>query len=278
MKRLPPTINSLDDKMNFIKKIPKQEMKSAVVETKDKKMIQKDTRSGKRKGGEKDTRSGKRKGGEKDTRSGKRKGGEKERKKKKIRLDPIFLELSESESDGEELQNLRKKSKKKLKRTEDSRSVKIEDKSNEEEIIYKTKKFINKERYCKINLEKFRNEYRVLGSYTLNQKFSDINIVLIYKMKNTNKIMIIQSSGDLIFIGMCDAEEAAKVYNDLQPLLESCVVRKESVEEEVDDEENVPGTPSLKSVQKESVEDENKENIPPDDTKIPEREIKITSC
>ena len=41
---------------------------------------------------------------------------------------------------------------------------------------------------------------------------------------------------------------------------------------------NVPGTLSLKSVRKELVEDENKEHIPPDDTKIPEREIKITSC
>ena len=36
-------------------------------------------------------------------------GGETERKK--IRLDSIFLELSEAESDGEELQNLRKESK-----------------------------------------------------------------------------------------------------------------------------------------------------------------------
>ena len=33
-----------------------------------------------------------------------------------------------------------------------------------------------------------------------------------------------------------------------------------------------------KKGRKESVEDENKENLPPDDTKIPEREIKITSC
>ena len=95
-------------------------------------------------------------------------------------------------------------------------------------------------------------------------------------LSNNDKIIILYGLDGC----MRDAE-ATKVYNELLPF-----GRKESVEDEnkenlpPDDtkSKNVPGTPSLKSVQKESVEDENKEHIPPDDTKIPEREIKRTSC
>ena len=171
------------------------------------------------------------------------------------------------------------KPKKKRKSTTNHYVGKISRRTSKETIYWKGVE-------SEIDLEKFRNEYK--GIYTLNLSRSTAERLL-YTIVNQENFpgsectppgVLIFKLGILYIRGQKNETEAYVAYKEMLPYLKSCVEdeNKENLPPDDTKPKNVPGTPSLKSARKESVEDENKENIQPDDTKIPEREIKITSC